>query len=211
MQVFPVDLLHAGTGERRPAELHLPARDCDRDDFLTLWQPLFDERRAALQPKSQDELAAYDLQDAHWEWDSKIAQRRSYLRTFSVSCDGQTQGLMRVSLDPLDRRIRTRSAEHHGSGLVYIDLIATAPWNRRRLVGNARYRGVGRILLSAAISLSFEEECGGRIGLHALPQSESWYQDQDRMTDFGTDPDYYPQYPLRYFEMTEAQARAFIG
>jgi hypothetical protein len=209
--VFPVDLLHVATGERRSAELHLPARDRDREDFLSLWQPAFEERRTALQPKSQDEVAAYDLQDAHWEWDRKIGQRRSYLRTFAVSCDGQTQGLMRISLDPSDPRTRARCPEHHGHGLVYVDLIATAPWNRPRLFGAARYKGVGQVLLAAAVSLSVEEECCGRIGLHALPQSESWYRDRCGMTDLGTDPAYYPNYPLRYFEMTEAQARAFVG
>ena len=210
MQVFPVVLRLEATRERRPAELHCPARDCDRDDFLSLWQPVFEERRAALQPTSQDELADYDLQDAHWQWDRKIDQRRSYFRTFAVSCDGQTQGLMRASLDPLDPRAKARAQGQQGLRLVYVELIATAPWNRPRLMGMARYKGVGRVLLSAAISLSVDEGCGGRIGLHALPQSESWYQDTCGMTDLGTDPGYYPEYPLRHFEMTEAQARAFV-
>jgi hypothetical protein len=210
VQFLSVDLRHVATGEQRAAELHFPARDRDRDDFLTLWKPLFEERQSALQPKSQDEVAAYDLQDAHWEWDSKVNIQRSYLRTFSVSCDGQTQGLMRVSLDR-DARMMVRSSGNLNRKLIYIDLIATAPWNRPRLMGGiARYRGVGRVLLTAAISLSFEEECEGRIGLHSLPQSESWYRDCG-MTDIGLDPNYYPKYPLRYFEMTEAQARAFIS
>ena len=211
MQVFPVDLLYVPTSERHTAELHFPARDCDRDNFLSLWQPIFEERRTTLQPESQDELASYDLQDAHWEWGRKIGQRHSYLQTFAVSCDGQTQGLMRVSLDQLDPRTKARAPEHQGCGLVYVDLIATAPWNRPRLVGTPRYRGVGRVLLSAAVSLSIEEEYCGRVGLHALPQSETWYRDKCGMTDLGTDAAYYPNYPLRYFEMTEAQARAFVG
>ena len=158
MQVFEVGLRHVATGENRRAELHTPARDCDRESFLLLWRPFFEERLAALQPQSVDERASYDLQDMHWQWDSKASKRSSYLRTFSISCEDQTQGLMLVSLDPLKK---ARTAEHRGRGLVYVELIATAPWNCPRMVGAARYRGVGRVFLSAAISLSVEEEYRG--------------------------------------------------
>ena len=46
----------------------------------------------------------------------------------------------------------------------------------------------------------------GRIGLHSLPQSEEFYL-RIQMTDFGADEDHNEQ--LRYFEMTEEQARQF--
>jgi hypothetical protein len=68
------------------------------------------------------------------------------------------------------------------------------------------YKGVGHLLLAAAINLSFNEEFSGRVGLHALPQAESWYRDVCKMTDLGPDGT-----KMRYFEMTEAQARAFLG
>ncbi|MNR44822.1 hypothetical protein D3C85_1636060 [compost metagenome] len=61
------------------------------------------------------------------------------------------------------------------------------------------------MLLATAISLSFGEEFAGRIGLHALPQAESWYRDVCGMTDLGVDGT-----GMTYFEMTEPQARAFI-
>ncbi len=208
MNCIAVELRHVASGAWRAAELYSPAREVDRDDFESLWQPLFEQRRAELKPQSVDEMASYDLQDMHWEWRRKTAHRSSYLRSFAIACDGHTQGLMLVSLDPLKV---SRAPGQEGRGLVYVELIATAPWNRPRLIGAARYKGVGRIFLSAAISLSVEEECGGRIGLHALPQSESWYQGTCQMTDLGTDNTYYPDYPLRYFEMTEVQARAFVS
>jgi hypothetical protein len=68
-----------------------------------------------------------------------------------------------------------------------------------------RFKGIGRILLGAAISLSFHEEFAGRIGLHALPQAEDWYRHVCGMTDLGVDGK-----KMRYFEMTEAQAKAFL-
>ncbi len=89
--------------------------------------------------------------------------------------------------------------------IVDIDFLATAPWNRFRLAQDPRFKGIGRLLLAAAISLSVSEEFAGRIGLHALPQAESWYRDVCGMTDLGVDGT-----SMRYFEMTEAQARVFI-
>jgi hypothetical protein len=95
-----------------------------------------------------------------------------------------------------------------GREIVYIELLATAPWNRPRLVKDeARYKGVGRVLVAEAINLSYQLEFNGRLGLHSLPQSRSWYRDVARFTDFGYDADK----RMQYFEVTEAQAAAFLA
>lgn len=70
-------------------------------------------------------------------------------------------------------------------------------------------RGVGSILIAAAIQLSMEEGNHGRIGLHSLPQADTFYGRVCAMTDLGPDASY-PGYHLRYFEMTEGQARSFL-
>ena len=90
--------------------------------------------------------------------------------------------------------------------IVDIDLLATAPWNRPQLTDQPQFKEIGRLLLAGAISLSVSEEFAGRIGLHALPQAETWYRDVCGMTDLGVDGT-----NMRYFEMTESQARAFIS
>lgn len=89
----------------------------------------------------------------------------------------------------------------------YIELLATAPWNRPKFVSTPRYKGVGRILLGTAISLSVELGFKGRIGLHSLPQSERWYRNEAGFTDGGYDS----AKTMQYFEMTGAQAAAFIS
>lgn len=72
-----------------------------------------------------------------------------------------------------------------------------------------RYRGVGKVLLAAAITLSVQEGKSGRIGLHSLPQADAYYR-QCGMTDCG--PDFaYSEWPLRYFEMIESQAASFLS
>lgn len=142
-------------------------------------------------------------QSWHWEWDNKVAEisRLLAFRGFAVTCGGETQGLMRVDLTKSGR-----AAAHSGKPLVYIDYLETAPWNWAELSRAPRYRGVGSALLVAAIALSIDEGFAGRIGLHALPQSEDFYRRQ-LMLDMGPDP---TVQNLRYFEMTAEEAQAFL-
>lgn len=103
---------------------------------------------------------------------------------------------------------RCRIEEQVGRNLVYIEYFENEPWNRRELLNERpRYRGIGSILIRTAIELSKEEEFKGRIGLHSLPQANSFYANTCGMSDLGVDPDYAP---MRYFEMSEGQAEAFI-
>ncbi len=142
-------------------------------------------------------------QSWHWEWDDKAAEIPKLLafRGFAVTCGGETQGLMRVDLTKSGR-----AAAHAGKPLVYIDYLETAPWNWAELSRTPRYKGVGSALLAAAMTLSIDEGFSGRIGLHALPQSEDFYRRQ-LMLDMGPDP---AVQNLRYFEMTADAAQAFL-
>ena len=123
---------------------------------------------------------------------------------FSIVCDGLTQGMMIV--DTVRRRCRVESQK--GQHLVYVEFVENAPWNRAELLGPPRYRGVGSILIKAAVALSEDSEFHGRIGLHSLPQANDFYANTCGMTDLGIDPDYEG---LRYFEMTPEQAQAFVA
>jgi GNAT superfamily N-acetyltransferase len=58
-------------------------------------------------------------------------------------------------------------------GAVYADRLATAPRNRPWLVGSPRYRGVGTVLLLAAVRQSYLLGLGGRVGLASLPSERT--------------------------------------
>ncbi len=90
---------------------------------------------------------------------------------------------------------------------VYIDRLATAPWNRPRFVTDPKYKGVGQLLFAAAVNLSLDEGLEGRIGLHALPNAEGFYRDVMELTDFGSDQQCYG---LCYFELSSNQAATFL-
>jgi len=144
-------------------------------------------------------------QHSHWDWNDKyqlVVKAPLAFRIFGLEADKQIQGLMLV----LTTGKFCNVEEHKGKPLIYIDYLATAPWNSADVVAEPVYSGVGKVLLRVACQLSDEEGFKGRIGLHSLPQAESWYRDVCLMTDLGEDKTYNN---LRYFEMTPEQATRF--
>jgi hypothetical protein len=89
--------------------------------------------------------------------------------------------------------------------MIYIELVSTAPWNRAEFENPPRFRGVGKSMIKAAIKLSVKEKYKGRIALHSLSGAEDFYR-KCGMTDLGMDE----EKEMVYFEMTEAQAQAFL-
>ena len=142
----------------------------------------------------------------YWNWRQKSQAFNPLISKagFSVMCENQTQGMMFVDL----AQHRCKLKEQAGKHLVYVDFVETAPWNREEFLAEPRYHGVGTLLMRAAIKRSRDEEFGGRIGLHSLPESEEFYRRVCGMTDLGTDSK--QESYLRYFEMTPDQADAFI-
>jgi len=144
-------------------------------------------------------------QSRHWDWRKKVEYLQGMLAypRFSIVCGGVTQGMMIVDTTTKCCRIDSQK----GKNLVYVEYVENAPWNRSELHNPPQYRGVGSILIRAAVALSHEEGFKGRIGLHSLPQANSFYANTCGMTDLGGDPGYQK---LRYFEMTPEQAVTFL-
>ena len=135
-------------------------------------------------------------QHGHWDWRKKMTAfegQLSYM-SFAIECLGETQGLMIVNTIK-----RCRLPQQANKHLVYVDYVEAAPWNRKSVGSSARYKGVGSILVAAAIQVSMDEGNKGRIGLHSLPQAETFYRNVCGMTDLGLDTLYHPQFSLRYF------------
>lgn len=186
-----------------PATIVSPLGSVQAADFKSHWKPEFQQHlKTAYSP---EELEAAQLQDSHWKWPEKIAAGAGNIAyaSFAVMADGKTQGMMFVNLVK-----HCRLEEQKGKPLAYVHLVSSAPWNRPALTAKPRFKGVGSALIGAAVSLSIDEGFKGRTGLHALPQSTSWYRDKCKMTDLGPDT---RVVGMHYFEMTEAQAQAFLN
>lgn len=204
IETSPVFLLDMSTGRQVEAEFHDGIAEQQLVDWEDEWTPALRDVVERMKAAGVDRTKW--PQSRHWDWRQKAQAFDGVLANpgFCVTCQGMTQGMM--FLDLLHKaRIQTQA----GKDLVYIEYLETAPWNQRHIAGDeVRFAGVGTLLVYAAIQLSREEGFKGRIGLHALPQSNAWYANVCGMTDLGADPNYHQ---LRYFEMTPEQAEAFIA
>jgi GNAT superfamily N-acetyltransferase len=201
VDVSPIYLLDAATGESVEAELRDAIEQAQLDDWQTRWQPAL---LAVLQNLARKGVPMSQWpQSWHWNWAEKTARVRGLLafQGFCVVAQGETQGLAQVDLTK-----SSREPGQVGKPLVYLDYLEVAPWNRPELGAAPRLRGVGSALITAAVTLSVEEGFKGRLGLHSLPQADAFYR-KIGMTDLGQDSTYQS---LRYFEMTVEQARAFL-
>lgn len=190
VSVSNVFLRDGAKGGLTPAKLYDSILPVHLDQHEQRWQPV---------------IAAQRKQHGHWDWRDKLAEYSGQLsyQSFSIECGVLVQGLMIVNA--MKRcRILSQANKH----LVYVEYLEAAPWNRNFNQAGPTYRGVGKVLMAAAKQLSIDEGNKGRIGLHSLPQADSFYS-RCGMTDIGPDTTY-PNFPLRYFEMTESQATSFL-
>lgn len=145
----------------------------------------------------------------HWDWERKAADLRMLAITFfGLSCGGALQGLMKL----LTVGHTCRLTEQAGKPLVYVDYLESAPWNIKSLMAalgkQARYGGIGSLLMEAAVQKSKDEGFKGRLGLHSLPTSEQFYLKTCGMTAVGRDPS---KQNLLWLEFTPEQAERFIS
>lgn len=199
------DLFNRQTKSFETASLFGDISEKNARDFVDMWKKSFDDMRkelAATGKLTSTRLIDAGLEDAHWDWPKKAAlAQQAPLTGFALECAGRTQGLMVAYPAGFAREKSQLSLP-----LTQVLLLASAPWNRPRFTETPTYKGVGQILMAAAVSLSKHEEHAGRLGLHALSGAESWYRDVCGMTDLGFDE----AKNMRYFEFTEAQALKFI-
>ena len=174
-------------------------RDCPATLLDTIevdWGPLRIELREAF--SSEGHFAEH----SHWDWRRKrdsVASGRH--RVVAIRFGKDVQGVMAVfgfgrtsKIDP-------------SNDVIYIDCLESAPNNIRRIPNRPHFAPIGLLLIFEAIRLSQDMGFAGRVGLHSLPQAESFYRDRIGCIDLGTDPRYHN---LRYFEITERLAGVLL-
>jgi len=196
MREFRVYLKETATGRLVEASLF----DDISDRHLGLWG---DTWEGAMEAHCRGRKAGEQPEDHHWDWKVKAEAWRPVLgyHSFALVCDGGLQGLMWVC----DFR-SARIPAQFGKPLVYVEFLASAPWNRPEIQTPPRYRGVGTVMVGAAVELSRELGYRGRIGLHSLPRAEPFYREACQMTELGYDA---ADEGLMYYETTDKQADWF--
>ena len=152
------------------------------EDFVMRWRPPLEEA-------SQE--------DKYWDWHFKqrLSETRDNHETYAVECEGVTQGLMALETQ------QHRSVLAPGEPLVYVARLSAAPWNRRQVQDPPIFKRVGTLLLRFSRIRSLALGYKGRVGLHALPNAEGFYERRN-MTRFDFSADVYvdDDEPLAYFE-----------
>lgn len=173
----------AATEQVVTAHLLLPITPNHLEWADSLWQPAL-RKLLESQPDPPEH--------AHWRWIGKLTEYSEGKLGFAIEHEGLPQALMIAQIGKQARR-----ASQIEKPLLYIDYLATAPWNDAALTPTPRYRACGAALWRAAIEYSRKQGWEGRIGLHSLPQAEGFYRRLGALTDLGQDADYDN---LRYFE-----------
>jgi hypothetical protein len=143
----------------------------------------------------------------HWSWKWKLQQeskRNSFYKCFGIIADNEPQGLMLLNYG---REYLARLPEQAGQLLIYLAYVESAPWNLREYCEKPRFGAVGAVLFKAAIEFSNRLGFEGRIGLHALPRVENYYEKRCKMRKCYADQNYGG---LVYFESTPEDSLAFL-
>lgn len=196
-------IVRRASGQLVHAELH---QDLSVDDLLLAERSWTGERASLMAELRRQSVPASQCPESlHWNWWDK-ARSLNFLGTtqFGIFCEGRWQALMMTKTVPLTARL----APDAGHPLVYVEFVETAPWNWKvpAIKRDREFLALGATLLKAAVGQSLDEEFHGRVGLHALPQSERFYVGIG-MT--RTVPDARKQ-NLVYFEFTRESASAFV-
>ena len=202
MSSIPVQIIRHATGELTNALLQTDLAPAVLVEVEQEWGPM---RRSAARRFLKEGRGEEVPRHWHWDWAAK-SKNLEFLayRCFGIECDRKMQGLMMVLIAGKQSRLPPDA----GKPLVYVDYIEAAPWNYGPLVDVPVYKGIGMVLIRAAVQLSLDEGFQGRLGLHSLPQSESFYRDRCGMQGGTQDPHYEN---LPYYEMTRDGAKRFIG
>jgi hypothetical protein len=202
-EASPVFLRDVATNDVVPAELICGIDLCHLLDWHNAWQPALGAIKATL--REQGVPRSKWPQSSHWNWPEKVEEANLLaFETYCITADDMTQAMMRLDVGSKESRLQGSE----GKPLVYVDYLEVAPWNQSFAGTPKKYRGAGHILMTVAAALSFEQGFKGRVGLHSLPQSESFYQ-QLGMIDLGPDTNVHGD--LHYFEMTSDLAQALTA
>jgi hypothetical protein len=197
-----VFLLDAKTGREVNAEFIDGITDAHLNQVEQEWQPARVDGLKRLRNRGGPPQSW--PQSNHWNWNSKVNAIRGILayRGFCIVCENQVQGLMLVIITQTCQ-LQSQS----GLPLVYIDYLESAPWNQSGFTDTPRFKGIGIGMVFGALQLSLQEGFHGRLGLHSLPQAETFYE-RIGMESLGPDAS---KQNLMYFEMTPEKATAFLS
>jgi hypothetical protein len=216
-QIDDIELLRANGNAVVLAEIYLGLDERHLRDHEFSWRPPMLQAARSAKAACTDamgsldmakfiaELARLRLEDFHWDWRRLDAQfaARSGCCALAIECDGHAQGLMIIDTENHASRLPPK-----GETVAYVEFLTSAPWNRGTFIPKVQFGLTGYALVATAISVSRRNSLDGRVGLHSVSGSVSFYAQKCGMKSFGPDA---TKNGLVYLEMSTLQADAFLA
>lgn len=146
-------------------------------------------------------LNSIQTEDHHWDWFTKSALYNSdSFHWFFLQIDNSPQAACLI-YQPETSALENRK-------IFYVKFLAVAPWNRSCLIREREYKGIGTILLKAALKYCIDElKLSPGFSLHSLPQATGYYEKLKMLhVEAHNDKD-----GLLYYELPSIEALSLIG
>ena len=136
--------------------------------------------------------------DWNWAYKLRLATTNDRFEAYVVEQDNVVHGVVLIETQWHRSQVNDgeTTAPTNRQPLVYVEYLASVPWNRRSLEDPPFFAGIGGVMLAFARQRSVALGYGGRVGLHSLPHAEAFYR-RYNMPDYGPDAD---KDGLVYFE-----------
>lgn len=142
--------------------------------------------------------------DSHWRWAALVQKYGVGVLKDCVaiwSKEGYIEGAVAYNFN-------AKSYLEPSQGCAYIDRISTAPRNRKHLVAQPPYKGIGSSLMYWVLRESYNAGLGGRIALESLPTPSTvrFYEAKGfQRTDLSQ-----PLHGLMDYELPKAKAEEWL-
>ena len=150
--------------------------------------------------KLSEVLNSIQTEDHHWDWFKKSYHYTSEeYEWFFLFANNRPQGACLI--------YHPKGSALQENNIFYVEYLAVAPWNRDCLVREREFKGVGSILLKAALAYSVSTlGLVPGFSLHSLPQAKQYYEKLKMVNVKVMDKD-----TRLYFELPEQEALKLMG
>ena len=199
-----VQLVRSADGSPVDAELVTGLRPEDFVEIDQQWLP--SRQRIHRNLREQGVPQSQWPQNGGWNWKrkAKLLPLLS-VRGFGIRIEDEWQGAALINIDEYS----SRSKSDVGKPIVYLDYLEVAPanWPKRISRREPEYLGCGSHLLRQVVFESVDEDYGGRIGLHSLDQSRTFYERHGmKLIEINAKKE-----NLAYYEFTKEESDAFLA
>ncbi|MDD2791400.1 MAG: hypothetical protein PHU40_12155 [Sulfurimonas sp.] len=144
-------------------------------------------------------LESLQLEDKHWSWFNKSMHfYTDAYKWFYLLAENKIQGTC-VIYQPKESVLSS-------GNIFYIEFIAAAPWNRKTLISEKEYQGIGTTLIISILKyMPSAFSLKPAFSLHSLPQATGYYEKLGMINCAKEDKD-----RLKYYEIPTAEAELLI-